>query len=248
MRILTRGTLAAAVAALVSLGVVVANETTSNAPASAPVPAASSASLGDPTMDLPGVDELIVGLTVVDALPKVPGYERDCSKGAACVFGPAWTDNYVGPDAKNGCDTRNDALAKSLVDVTFKPGTGDCKVVGGTLHDPYTGKAIVFDPKKPSAIQVDHVFPLARSWRAGAANWTQGLRTSFANDTRLNLLAVDGPTNQSKSDKGLDEWMPASTEYRCEYARKYLTVAAVYDLAVTRDEVTAARTACALEK
>lgn len=114
------------------------------------------------------------------------------------------TDNYVGRDSRNGCDTRNDVLGQQLVDVTFKPGTRDCMVAGARLHDPYTGKDIVFDPKKPSAIQIDHVFPLAQSWRAGAANWSVEQRTAFANDTERNLLAVDGPVNQAKSDKGLE--------------------------------------------
>ncbi|WQB72165.1 HNH endonuclease family protein (plasmid) [Prescottella equi] len=246
MSVFKRGTLIAAVAALVPLGVVVANETTSNGPSSAPVPAASSASLGDPATAAPDVEELIAQLTVVDELPKVPGYERDCTKDKACVYEPAWTDNYVGRDSRNGCDTRNDVLGQQLVNVTFKPGTRDCKVTGGLLHDPYTGKNIDFDPTKPSAIQIDHVFPLARSWRAGAANWSIEQRTAFANDTERNLLAVDGPANQAKSDKGLDTWMPTNTDYHCDYARTYLNVAATYHLAVTRGDVESARSACAL--
>lgn len=243
MSALKRGTLVAALAALVPLGVVVANETTSSGPVA---PAASSAILDGSTGTAPGVDELIASLTVVDQLPKVSGYERDCTKDKACVYGPAWTDNYVGRDSRNGCDTRNDVLGQQLVNVTFKPGTRDCKVTGGLLHDPYTGKDIAFDPKKPSAIQIDHVYPLARAWRAGAASWTVEQRTAFANDTERNLLAVDGPANQAKSDKGLDTWMPANTTYHCDYARTYLNVAAAYQLAVTSGDVAAARSACSL--
>ncbi|MDH6285034.1 HNH endonuclease family protein [Prescottella agglutinans] len=241
MSTLRRGTLVAALAALVPLGVVVANEATSRAPVT---PAASSAILDGPATTAPDVDELIASLTIVDGLPKVPGYERDCTKGKACVYGTAWTDNYVGRDAGNGCDTRNDVRGQQLVDVTFKPGTRDCKVTGGLLRDPYTGKDIVFNPKKPSAIQIDHVFPLARAWRAGAANWSVEQRTALANDTEHNLLEVDGPANQAKSDKGLDTWMPANTAYHCDYARQYLGLAAEYKLAVTRGDVAAARSAC----
>lgn len=57
--------------------------------------------------------------------------------------------------------TRNDVLGAQLVNVRFKPGTRDCKVIGGTLHDPYTGKTIEFDPAKGSAIQIDHVVSVA---------------------------------------------------------------------------------------
>ncbi len=59
--------------------------------------------------------------------------------------------------------TRNDVLGRQLVDVEFKPGTGDCKVVAGTLHDPYTGTDIAFSTSNPSAIQIDHVLSAALS-------------------------------------------------------------------------------------
>ncbi len=61
--------------------------------------------------------------------------------------------------------TRNDVLGRQLVDVEFKPGTRDCKVVAGTLHDPYTGTDIAFSTSNPSAIQIDHVISVALSSR-----------------------------------------------------------------------------------
>ncbi|BDQ23735.1 hypothetical protein RQN9TF_31270 (plasmid) [Rhodococcus qingshengii] len=59
--------------------------------------------------------------------------------------------------------TRNDVLKIQLVDVAFKPGTRDCKVIAGTLHDPYTGTDIAFSTSNPSAIQIDHVLSVALS-------------------------------------------------------------------------------------
>ncbi|WP_308263240.1 HNH endonuclease family protein [Rhodococcus erythropolis] len=184
-------------------------------------------------------------MTVVDKLPNIPGYERGCGTGEKCVFGTAWTDKYDGPLARNGCDTRNDVLKIQLVDVAFKPGTRDCKVIAGTLHDPYTGTDIAFSTSNPSAIQVDHVFPLSRSWRAGASTWAPQQRVNFANDTDLNLLASQGKANQSKSDQGLDTWLPPNVAFQCDYAIRYLTVAAKYQLMITAADVDAARTACA---
>ncbi|WP_232252976.1 hypothetical protein [Rhodococcus erythropolis] len=81
----------------------------------------------------------------------------------SCVFGTSWTDKYDGALARNGCDTRNDVLGRQLVDIEFKPGTRDCKVVAGTLHDPYTGTDIAFSTANPSAIQIDHVISAALS-------------------------------------------------------------------------------------
>src|SRR3546814_5849449 len=50
-------------------------------------------------------------------------YQRD-------EFGQRWADID-----RNGCDQRNDALAAALENVTTKPGTHDCVVLTGTLHD-----------------------------------------------------------------------------------------------------------------
>lgn len=196
---------------------------------------------------IPGFDELIGSLVVVDELPEISGYERDCGKGKGCVFGTAWTDKYEGALARNGCDTRNDVLGAQLVDVEFKPGTRDCKVVSGTLNDPYTGNVIDFTTANPQAVQIDHVYPLARAWRAGASAWSSEQRVSFANDTDLNLLAAEGKANQSKSDKGPDTWLPANSDFRCEYVTNYLTVASTYRLMVTAGDIQASRTACGLE-
>ncbi|MDU1521187.1 MAG: HNH endonuclease, partial [Actinomyces sp.] len=61
-----------------------------------------------------------------------PDYNRD-------QFGQKWAD-----EDHNGCDTRNDILARDLARPTFKPNTRDCVVLSGTLAEPYTGKVIEF--------------------------------------------------------------------------------------------------------
>jgi hypothetical protein len=65
------------------------------------------------------------GLEVKGRAPKT-GYARE-------EFGQAWADVD-----HNGCDTRNDILARELAGVTYKPGTRDCVVATGTLADPCT--------------------------------------------------------------------------------------------------------------
>ncbi|UKA72874.1 MULTISPECIES: hypothetical protein [unclassified Arthrobacter] len=54
-------------------------------------------------------------------------------------FGPIWA--YVD---HNGCDTRNDILARDLVGEMFKAGTNNCVVAAGVLADKYTGTTIRF--------------------------------------------------------------------------------------------------------
>ncbi len=177
----------------------------------------------------------------------MPGYQRGCGPGQGCSFGPAWTDDSTAPDGHNGCGTRNDVLAEQLTHVAFKDGS-TCVVVAGTLRDPYTGRALVFTKADASAVQIDHVYALARAFDMGAAGWTQDKRTAFANDTALELLAVDGAVNQSKGDSGPAEWLPPDTAGACAFVRRYVAIAAAYDLAITaaeRDTITVTLAGCA---
>lgn len=174
--------------------------------------------------------------TVLETLNTLPvagwapdaGYNRD-------EFGPRWADVD-----RNGCDTRNDILTRDLVDETFKDGTNGCVVLTGTLTDPYTGQDIGFvrGESTSSLVQIDHVVPLAAAWRTGAKEWTAEVRTQFANDP-VNLLAVDGPTNGSKSDSDAANWLPPNEAFRCEYVALQVQVKADYGLWVTPAEKTA---------
>ena len=167
--------------------------------------------------------------------PTVPACRTRGSFDRVCAFGQAWSDSYVGPGGHNGCDTRNDILAAQMTSVTFKPGSR-CIVVSGMLADPYTGKTIAWTKANASAAQVDHVVPLARAWDLGASTWPMSKRVAFANDEQVNLLLVDGPTNQSKSDQGPAEWMPANKGYACAYAIRYVSVTSSYGLRLTAPE------------
>jgi hypothetical protein len=151
-------------------------------------------------------------------------------------FGPAWTDNVSGvPFGHNGCKTRDDVLNRDLTHVTVRPGTSNCVVIKGLLADPYTGKRIAFVKSQGSKIQIDHVAPLSYAWGRGAASWTLAKREQLANDP-LNLLAVDGVSNQSKSDSGPAEWMPDNQKIGCAYGVRLAQVSLKYHLTVTRSD------------
>ena len=151
------------------------------------------------------------------------GYDR-------AEFGSAWADSD-----HNGCDTRDDVLARDLAGETFRPGTHRCVVLTGRLADPYTGQAIAFSKAQASAVQVDHVVALSDAWQKGAARWPDSLRQQFANDP-LNLLAVDGPANQAKGDGDAATWLPPAKSYRCRYVARQVAVKAKYRLWVTPAE------------
>lgn len=164
------------------------------------------------------------GLVVAGQAP-MSGYARD-------KFGPEWAD----VDG-NGCDTRNDILARDLTAVTFEPGAPECVVATGTLHDPYTGATVDFTrgQQTSTAVQVDHVVPLGDAWATGAQTMTASQRESFANDP-LNLLAVDGPTNAAKGDSDAAQWLPPNQAFTCTYATIQVEVKAKYRLWVTPAE------------
>ncbi len=76
---------------------------------------------------------------------------------------------------------------------------------------------------------------LSDAWQKGAQQLTAAQRLSFANDP-LNLLAVDGPANQQKSDGDAATWLPPNKSYRCDYVARQISVKASYGLWVTRAE------------
>ncbi|GAA3941899.1 HNH endonuclease family protein [Pseudoclavibacter caeni] len=166
----------------------------------------------------------------VDVLATLPVKGRAAKTGySRTEFGRGWKD----PD-HNGCDARNDVLARDLVDTTRK---GDCTVLTGTLHDPYTGGDIAFTrgAKTSEAVQIDHVVALSDAWQKGAQQLSADMRVDLANDP-LELIAVDGPTNTSKSDGDAATWLPPDTGFRCEYVARQIAVKASYGLWVTEAE------------
>jgi len=137
--------------------------------------------------------------------------------------------------------TRNDVLARDLVDVELRPDTNGCVIIAGSLADPYTGQRISFVKERAYEVGIDHLYPLARAWDLGAATWSLDRRRDFANDPR-NLLAVSGQANSSKSDRGPGEWLPLNVGYRCAYVARYLDVSIAYDLPITQADHHAVRT------
>jgi hypothetical protein len=163
-------------------------------------------------------------------------YDRD-------LFGSAWTDNQTATWGKDGCSTRENILRRDMRAVTFKPDGENCHVLTGVLRDSYTATTIQFSKQHPSEVQIDHVMALSYDWAHGASNWSADKRKQIANDP-LNLLAVDGPTNQAKGDDGPADWLPPNTRVRCAYAVRFAQVSIKYHLAVTPPDKRVMLTVC----
>nr|BFD96290.1 hypothetical protein KitaXyl93_76500 [Kitasatospora sp. Xyl93] len=65
-----------------------------------------------------------------------------------------------------------------------------------------------------TALDIDHLVPLAASWRSGVDTWSTDKRKAFANDlTHSQLVAVSAASNRAKGDKGPDAWRPPLRSY-----------------------------------
>ncbi|RVW01735.1 GmrSD restriction endonuclease domain-containing protein [Rhodococcus spongiicola] len=201
-----------------------------------PTPASDDSAAVDTTSDRPDGDSGADGaMERLAALPIKPRASKDGYDRAE--FGQAWTDDVTVDGGRNGCDTRNDILGRDLVYTTTDPMSRDCTVLSGTLEDAYTGKQLRFvrGPDTPSAVQIDHVVALSDAWQKGAQELDEATRRNLANDPR-NLQAVDGPTNQAKSDSDASEWLPPNSAYRCTYVERQIEVKIAYGLWVTQAE------------
>ncbi len=170
---------------------------------------------------------------VVRDVADADGYERD-------KFGDGWQD----PDG-NGCDARNDMLARDLVDIVVDE--DGCTVLTGVLEvGPFTGERIVFERGGSSEIDIDHLVALADAWDSGAGEWSKEQRVAFANDPN-NLLSVSSSANRSKGADSFDEWTPPRSDYNCTYAQSIVSLKTSYELTVTaseKDALLAALAAC----
>jgi hypothetical protein len=163
-------------------------------------------------------------LAVKGRAPKT-GYDRDA------LFGD-WAD----PDG-NGCDARNDVLARDLTNKVFGTGSDRCLVLSGTLIDPYSGKKIDFMRGQGTStlVPIDHVVAVSDAWQKGAFKWDATKRINFYNDP-LNLMATQRSLNSQKKDGDAATWLPPMKSYRCAYVAQQIAVKAKYGIWVTKAE------------
>ena len=158
-------------------------------------------------------------LTVKGRAPKT-GYDRE-------QFGGDWA-------SVDGCDTRQQILARDVRRIAYEPGS-TCEVASGVLADRYTGAQLRLLPGSGGSVDIDHVVALSDAWQKGAQQWPYARRVAFANDP-LNLLAVDASANRQKGDGDAATWLPANKAYRCTYVARQIAVKRRYRAWVTAAE------------
>ncbi|QXC60787.1 HNH endonuclease family protein [Aquihabitans sp. G128] len=162
------------------------------------------------------VDRLVVAVPAADLAP----YRR-------AAFGDDWS--Y---DPATKCNTRE----RVLIEESLVPPVVDaqCRSTGGRWRSVYDGVVVT----EVAKLQIDHLIPLADAWRSGASAWTDERRLAFANDLDDpdTLVAVTASTNESKSDRTPDEWLPPDRTAWCTYAEDWVDVKARWGLTVTLAE------------
>lgn len=154
-------------------------------------------------------------------------------KGRAPKKGYSREEFYDGWPLVDGCSLRQRILKRELGETAV---LDDCDVVAGEFDEPYTGEHVVLNNKSDVAkIQIDHVVALSDAWQKGAQYKDYETRNKIATDP-LNLLAVDGPANEQKSDGDAATWLPKNKRFRCQYVARQVSVKYKYGLWVTEAE------------
>jgi hypothetical protein len=178
---------------------------------------------GAPSAPSPAAARKMLGTLEVAPVGSMAGYSRE-------EF-PHWAADgtMFGWDEPDGsCDVRDDALIRDGQGIEVDE---DCSFTSGKWLDPYTSATL----KDSEDVDIDHIVPLANAWRSGAGNWDEAKREAYANDPGV-LLSVDDGANQAKGDKGPEAWLPPNTDYRCEYARRWISVKHEWNLTVNTEE------------
>lgn len=175
----------------------------------------------------------VAALATLQIKGRVPmtGYDRD-------RFGTEWSD-AVGDFCytRNGCDTRNDILARDLQRETVE--SNGCVVTAGILaYEPYTGeddRPFVKGGSYEQAFDVEHIVALGNAWATGAQRLSEERRAELANDP-VNLMLTDPSLNRSKGDADFATWLPPNKPFRCSYAARQIRVKQKYQLWMTAPE------------
>ncbi len=165
-------------------------------------------------------------LSLQDAIASLPVAAEDRTGYQRTAF-RHWID-----EDKDGCNTRAEVL---IAEATIAPTVGaGCTISGGQWLSYYDNKTFNI----ASALDIDHMVPLAEAWDSGASEWTVQRRQDYANDLDddRSLVAVTAAANRSKADQDPATWMPPLTDATCHYLTDWVTTKIRWKLTIDNTE------------
>ena len=175
-------------------------------------------------------------LEVRDPAAAVPPYSR-------AEFGHGWDD-----DDRDGQNAR----AEVLID-RHRPGpdkaalafatSRERRVVGGRWMCRFSGDWVT----DGTALDIDHLVPLAEAWESGAHAWAKARRVRYSNGRSLVpwkrpwLIPVTASLNRSKGAKRPDQWLPPHSKYHPIYAADWVEAKRHWGLSVLPSEAAVLR-------
>ncbi|MHA5054225.1 HNH endonuclease family protein [Streptomyces sp. SD15] len=141
----------------------------------------------------------------------------------------------AGQNPTDSCNTRAEVLISEAVNPPeVLPG---CKLSGGRWWSYYDAKWVT----AASALDVDHMVPLAEAWDSGASQWTAQRREAYANDidAQTSLVAVSAASNRSKADQDPAEWLPPAIDVTCRYTSEWIATKLRWGLTIDAVELEA---------
>ena len=154
---------------------------------------------------------------------------------------PVAVENNVGYDRatwRYGSDTDGDCY-NTRAEVLQQETRAGIVYTGCTAK---TGRWLSYADNKihtlASAVQIDHLVPLAEAHGSGGRAWTAARKKAFANDLteRRSLNAMTSTLNSSKQAKDPAEWLPPYAAARCRYITEWAAVKLRWRLSVDARE------------
>ena len=145
--------------------------------------------------------------------------------------------SWIVDPRENTCKTtRAKVLIRdSKTEVEMNP--NGCSVKSGTWYDPSVDQTFT----NATFMEIDHFVPLKNVYISGAWKWTPAQRCLYFNymGNSIHLVPFNKTENRIKSDNTPERYMPPEQNYRCEYLNRWLTVKAIWKVAINPNEAAA---------
>ncbi len=141
------------------------------------------------------------------------------------------------PSHQSCFDVRNLVLQRQAEEPLVMHSKNRCMIYQSKWFDFYSGRYFYY----ASDLDIDHIVPLKNAYYSGAWRWSKAKRCHYSNfmADRHHLMVVQNSENRSKGGQGPDRYIPANSQFQCQYLSAWLKVKAVWNLRIALTEAEA---------